>query len=87
MKIHHGGMTSGHVDSQVTQINFSNKGNTNAQGNCPTTFKDLFVTSVCGTNGASGAAQYDDDGYLIGIVTYSPIILLTLFIILSPLHH
>lgn len=64
------GVTSGHVDSEVTQINFTQKGNTNAQGNCPVTFMDLFVTSRCGTNGDSGSAQWSDDGYLIGIVTF-----------------
>ena len=68
--MHQGGVKSGHVDSQVTQINFTQKGNTNAEGNCPTTFLDMFVTSKCGTNGDSGSAIWSDDGYLVGIVTY-----------------
>jgi hypothetical protein len=63
MKIHQGGVTSGHVDSQVTQIGFDQKGNTNQQGNCPVTFIDMFVTSKCGTNGDSGGALWSDDGY------------------------
>lgn len=70
MKIHQGGVTSGHVDSEVTQINFTTKGNTYMQGTCPVTFLDLFVTSRCGQSGDSGAAQWSDDGYLIGIVTF-----------------
>ncbi|MGC2573355.1 MAG: hypothetical protein WA364_17715 [Candidatus Nitrosopolaris sp.] len=57
MNIHQGGVTSSHVDSKVTQINFTQKGNTNAQGDCPVTFLDMFVTSRCGTNGDSVAGD------------------------------
>jgi hypothetical protein len=53
MKIHQGGVRSGHVDSEITQINFTQKGNTYMQGTCPVTFLDMFVTSRCGTNGDS----------------------------------
>lgn len=70
MKIHQGGIKSGHVDSEVTQINFTQKGNTYMQGTCPVTFLDMFVNSKCGTNGDSGSAMWNDQGYLIGIITF-----------------
>lgn len=70
MAIHQGGISSQHVDSQVTQINFTQKRNTNAQGNCPVVLQDMFVTSKCGTNGDSGSSMWNDAGYLVGIVTF-----------------
>lgn len=70
MKLHQGGTTSGHVDSEITQINFDSMSNTNQQGNCPVKLIDMFIASRCGRPGDSGSAIYNDGGYLVGICTF-----------------
>lgn len=70
MKLKQGGSTSGHVDSEVTQINFSQMSNTNQQGNCPVRLEDMFIGSKCGRPGDSGSAIISEDGYLVGICTF-----------------
>ena len=64
MKIHQGGVRSGHVDSEVTQINFTQKGNTYMQGTCPVAF--LICLSRQDAEQTATVAQQcgNDQGYL-----------------------
>lgn len=63
--------TTGKLSGKVVGINFNAPRSVSlGQGACSISIQDMFKSHPCPTHGDSGGAFWNDQGYILGIVTY-----------------
>jgi len=63
--------TPGKTNGKVTMINFdAPRPQTLGQGSCAISILDMFQSKPCPSQGDSGGWMWNQDGYILGIITY-----------------
>ena len=71
MQCNSSSQTSGKINGKVVAINFNAPRSTSlGTGACSISIQDMFQSHPCPTHGDSGGAMWNENGYLIGIITY-----------------